>query len=318
MAVTTTAKASTPGRNGRIAFRRYFNAAQTWGAIYTINPNGTGLRQVTHPPKGILTSNPDWSANGRWIAYGRTRHGSTGCPCGIVLIHPNGTAKQDISDVACPTPDEPLEPDMCRGDLLPAWSPDGRFLAVTRFLGPPDNTTVATFVMQSDGTDVTQLTDPGDGFEDWAPTWSPDGTRLIYEHYDLSRNLTAIYTVRADGTDNRRVTRWSIDAGDNADWSPNGRWLLFISHTDDGGRKNFWIVHPNGTGYRRLTHFGTRFEYLSGSFAPNGRLITFGVLPGTGDAENADVYTMNLRGTVLRNVTGSVKWDSAADWGPRL
>ena len=76
-------------------------------------------------------------------------------------------------------------------------------------------------------------------------------------------------------------------------------------------------MRPNGTGYRRLTHFGTRFEFLSGSFAPNGRWITFGVLPGTGDAENADVYTVNLRGTVLRNVTGSVKWDSAADWGPR-
>jgi Tol biopolymer transport system component len=187
---------------------------------------------------------------------------------------------------------------------------------VTRFLGSPDDTTVATFVMRSDGTEVMQLTDPADGFEDWAPMWSPDGTRLMFEHYDEQRNLTAIYTVRADGTHTRRVTRWSIDAGDNADWSPNGRWMLFISHTDDGGRKNFWLVHPNGTGYRKLTHFGTRFDYLSGSFSPNGRMITFGVLPGTGDAGNADVYTMNLQSTALRNVTGSVKWESAADWGP--
>ena len=49
VAMSPLASATVHGRNGRIAFRQYLNNAQTHGAIFTINPDGTGLRQVTHP-----------------------------------------------------------------------------------------------------------------------------------------------------------------------------------------------------------------------------------------------------------------------------
>jgi hypothetical protein len=44
------ALATVPGKNGRIAFRRYFNSDHTKGAIFTINADGSGERRVTHPP----------------------------------------------------------------------------------------------------------------------------------------------------------------------------------------------------------------------------------------------------------------------------
>jgi hypothetical protein len=44
------ATATTHGRNGRIVFRRYFNDAHTRGALFTIDPDDTGLRRLTHPP----------------------------------------------------------------------------------------------------------------------------------------------------------------------------------------------------------------------------------------------------------------------------
>jgi TolB protein len=47
------ASATVPGDNGRIGFRRYFNPEHTWGAIFTISPDGAGLRRVTHPPEEI-------------------------------------------------------------------------------------------------------------------------------------------------------------------------------------------------------------------------------------------------------------------------
>src|SRR6266542_1000574 len=44
------AHATAPGKNGRIAFRRYFNADHTYGAIFTIKPDGTGIgRSPTRP-----------------------------------------------------------------------------------------------------------------------------------------------------------------------------------------------------------------------------------------------------------------------------
>src|SRR5215208_1767068 len=38
-------------RNGQIVFRRYFNAEQTKGAIFTMNPDGSHIRQITHPQR---------------------------------------------------------------------------------------------------------------------------------------------------------------------------------------------------------------------------------------------------------------------------
>ena len=38
-------------RNGQIVFRRYFDTDQTKGAIFTMNPDGSHIRQITHPPR---------------------------------------------------------------------------------------------------------------------------------------------------------------------------------------------------------------------------------------------------------------------------
>src|SRR5262245_66540643 len=41
------AQATYPSDNGRIAFRRYFTPNMDHGAVFTINPDGTGEFQVT-------------------------------------------------------------------------------------------------------------------------------------------------------------------------------------------------------------------------------------------------------------------------------
>src|SRR5829696_4852448 len=38
-------------RNGQIVFRRYFDPDQTKGALFTMNPDGSHIRQITHPPR---------------------------------------------------------------------------------------------------------------------------------------------------------------------------------------------------------------------------------------------------------------------------
>jgi hypothetical protein len=41
--------------NGQIAFRRWFDPDQTEGALFTMNPDGSRIRQVTHPPTAGAT-----------------------------------------------------------------------------------------------------------------------------------------------------------------------------------------------------------------------------------------------------------------------
>jgi hypothetical protein len=50
--------ATSPGKNGRIAFRRYLDTGHSTGAIYTIAANGTAEQQVTKPTTGLWTTIP--------------------------------------------------------------------------------------------------------------------------------------------------------------------------------------------------------------------------------------------------------------------
>src|SRR5437899_91429 len=65
------------GKNGRIAFRRYFDNNHQRSAIYTINIDGSAEQRVTHAPKGSFDDQPDWSPDGLHIVF--TRCPATAC-----------------------------------------------------------------------------------------------------------------------------------------------------------------------------------------------------------------------------------------------
>ena len=45
-----------PTRNGQIVFRRWFDPDQTKSALFTMNPDGSHIRQITHPPRAGATT----------------------------------------------------------------------------------------------------------------------------------------------------------------------------------------------------------------------------------------------------------------------
>ncbi len=291
------AHATAPGENGRIAFRVYFNNAHTRGAIFTIRPDGTGLIQVTHRGKVLLDTEPDWSPDGRWIAFHRV---AAGKPTRIFKVRANGTHLTQISK------DPSVE------DLFPAWSPDGKQIAFTRY----DDSAglVAVFVMRADGTHVRQVTPSKYGGQ--FSQWSPDGTRLVFGG-GPSRSKQAIFTIRLDGTHARRLTPWKLHAGDGPDWSPDGRWIVLESHQEQDRQDNLYLVHPTGTDLHQITRSSEHVhQWGSYSFSPDGTMIT--VSHNLGPGTNPDIVVLNLDGSGLRDVTNSAAiFESAPDWGPR-
>ncbi len=305
------AAATAPGSDGRIAFRRYFNAAHTRGAIFTINPDGSGERQITHPRKTILTTEPDWSPNGRWISYDVWPHGDD-TRSRMFKIRRNGADRVNLS-TSCTAP--------CRTDGFQQWGPRGNAIAFQRGLGPAagDFNVVAIFVMRANGTHVRPITqraaDPSEpqSFEDRSPTWSPDGDHLAFVRANYDTGHSAIFIVRLDGTGLHRITPWRLDAG-QPDWSPNGRWIAFYGPTTSDFR-HVTLVHPNGSGLHIVASEPDTYGSLS--FSPSGTRLTVSHSPGTGTAGNSDVFTINIDGTNMQNVTDSNGFESAPDWGPR-
>jgi TolB protein len=298
--------ATAPDKNGRIVFRRFFDDAQTWGALFTANPDGTAVRQVTRPAKGVLDTEPDWSPDGSRIAF---EHGPTqparGTPSPLIYtVNANGRGLNAL--VACTRG--------CAGQQSPAWSPDGSKIAFSS----GGRTHEEIWVVNADGTALQQITRPS-GFYDQQPQWSPDGKRIVVQRVDPRRRGVALYVVNSDGTRERRLTPWALGAGDHPDWSPDGRRILFRSNVNGPSTvsANLYTIRPDGTGLRQLTHArGGTVQHLSASFSPDGKWITF-ARTATGKERNADVFVMRANGTGVRNLTRSRSSDSAPDWGPR-
>ena len=91
----TPATASRPGRPtaAQIAFERLTRITDEFvtNAIWLMNPDGSNPSRLTEPPQfslpGARDGMPDWSPDGRLIAFTRSYRGRRD----IHVIHPDGT-----------------------------------------------------------------------------------------------------------------------------------------------------------------------------------------------------------------------------------
>ena len=48
----------------------FLDETQTQSAVFTVGTDGSGERQITHPPAGTTDDQPDWSPDGKYIVSG--------------------------------------------------------------------------------------------------------------------------------------------------------------------------------------------------------------------------------------------------------
>ena len=125
--------------------------------IFRMRADGSGVVRLTDSPEA--DDYPDWSPDGETIVFTRWPRTSFG-DAEIMVMRPDGSDVRGLG----------------RRGAHPAWSPDGSRIAFTGW--DPVNGDV--YVMNADGSDVTNLTaDHGDVIS-FYPSWSPDGRRIAY------------------------------------------------------------------------------------------------------------------------------------------
>lgn len=181
----------------RIAYRHL--AADGRSLIAVMNADGTGKVALTDDLADTLaTANPAWSPDGTRIAFDVTDLRTTPTAGGIWSMKSDGTnrIRHTTGHV---------------GHGAPSWSPDGQRIAFTATAGDGADVMVLTIASGA----MAQLNLPG---AQSTASWSPDG-----RHIAFSQPLgdgTAIYTVRADGTNMRLHT---LDAAWGNGYRP--RWI---------------------------------------------------------------------------------------------
>jgi TolB protein len=184
----------------------------------------------------------------------------------------------------------------------PAWSPDGRRLAIT--LSERDGN-VDIFVLDLASREILRVTD--DPAIDTEPNWAPDGRSLYFTSDRAGR--PQIYRITlAPGEHPKRITfEGAYNARPRA--SPDGTQLAIV--TLDQGAYRIGAVDV-ATGRSRVLSSGQLDE--GPSFAPNGQTVIFAAREGG----RGVLETVAIDGSVTSRITavdGDVREPA---WSPRL
>ena len=152
-------------------------------------------------------------------------------------------------------------------ELQPAYSPDGQQIAFRSSLNGG-----GVFVMNSDGSGVTQLTDAG-----FNPAWSPDGRELVladdicwsYEARNTYPSASRLWAVNVSMRAQRVITE-----GDavQPSWSPHGQRIAFWGE-QKGGHRDIWTVASSGGERTPVTD--DAFIDWNPVWSPNGEQLYF-------------------------------------------
>ena len=229
-----------------------------------------------------------------------------GCPeperlsAAIDTVLPGGRARRVLF---------PLPPESVATNSVPAWSPNGRLLAMQLASGE-------LAILRRDGTMLQQLPQLTDA--DSEPAWSPNGRRLAFAGNQPCLYCRWLYTVRPDGTGLHRVI---AEGAYSPAWSVTGR-IAFVNYDDTylrriGIKDGLYSVRPDGSGLRLLYSGGALGPGLTPDWSPDGRRIAFAAASREAP-DNKEIFTVRANGRGLRQLTAFKTRDTATDptWSP--
>jgi Tol biopolymer transport system component len=183
------------------------------GDLFVMRADGTHVRRLT---SGSSISSPSWSPSGSKIVVVR-KQGTE-----LVAVDASSGHTHVIGSR--------------RGYYqAPAWSPDGRWIAVQSApMGSAD--VESLYLVHPHGSDFHQIS--GSTLSEGMPAWSPNGDRIAY------REGERLWLMNADGTNRAQLTHCHLPcvADFSPAWAPDGRHIAFTRQEDGGGATRIYVV----------------------------------------------------------------------------
>jgi dipeptidyl aminopeptidase/acylaminoacyl peptidase len=221
--------------------------------LTTVTADGTDPQALlSRPLRDTVTKQPIALPNGASIAPNGTR---------VTLDYGGSIWRVDVDPIKvkllrkAPRCDDG---DNCVQLRSPRWSPDGRVIAfesVQFAWGPGRKLRLAEGIWLMNarsGKLIRRVARRGFDID-----WAPDGEHLVYRTayaHEAARGASGgnLYVVRTDGTHRRLLVRRTRLAEIVPKWSPDGRWIAWISLRISAGELSFtvkpsiWRVRASG------------------------------------------------------------------------
>ncbi|MEO5824860.1 MAG: protein kinase [Gemmatimonadales bacterium] len=187
-------------------------------------------------------------------------------------------------------------------EIHPALSPDGRFLAYAGGTGY----STRIMVRQVTGGRATLLTSDTAAIE-VAPSWSPDGSRILYA------TQRGLFSVPASGGTPRQEASTSAPIV-SAAWSPDGKTIAYVAGDSI-------LLKQEGATARLLT---TSYSVTGCRWSPDGNRLAcaggnaFFTMVGTlfGNMAPGWVEVVDVKTGARRTITDSVALNASPVWSP--
>jgi Tol biopolymer transport system component len=195
----------------------------------------------------------------------------------------------------------------------PAWSPDGKSLVFTSISMEfrPQNSTGRSelWIGTVDGSTPPHKIYDGDAT---MPSWSPDGQRIAFNQALTVGSHVSVMTIPIAGGEPTRVEGVDEEIAWNPVWSPDGRYLYFISNR--GGSPNIWrlaIDQVSGTVLSAPQPITTPAAVVAHlSISADGKRLSYSAIAETQNVQRLpfDPIKGEAIGDAVNLTTGSRFW----------
>ena len=284
-----------------IAFIRL--GSGTEASVMVIPSSGGNEQKLASIAVNLLhrdTTGVSWSPDGNWIA---TTDVNFSAMYRLILISVKTGLKQNLN----------YEPSKFDSDAEPSFSPDGRYLAFTRYIGPAVADIFVLELPHQEGerVEARQLTH----WNRWSgsPVWSADGQEILFIRKE-SGTASRIWRVAAFYDTDARLVESVGDGSTSIAFSAASNRLVYSNSASD---MNIWRISldstlsgptPNHSAAATRLIASTRGDNQP-QLSPDGRLIAFSS-DRSGDSE---IWLANSDGSGERQLT---RFHAAISAGP--